>query len=94
MTPPAVGDRVPLGAAEHVAQALPELVILQQAKLSSQDVLAESYLLSIVLHEPCLVAVDDEIERGVERGEEVREGDHGVRPRRRPHRRHVLTCGT
>ena len=44
--------------------------------------------------EPCLVAVDDEIERGVERGEEVREGDHGVRPRRRPHRRHVLTCGT
>ena len=47
-----------------------------------------------VLHEPCLVAVDDEIERGVERGEEVREGDHGVRPRRRPHRRHVLTCGT
>ena len=43
--------------------------------------------------EPCLVAVDDEIERGVERGEEVREGDHGVRPRRRPHRRHVLTCG-
>ena len=38
VTPPAVGDRVPLGAAEHVAQALPELVILQHAKVSSQNV--------------------------------------------------------
>ena len=38
VTPPAVGDRVPLGAAEHVAQALPEFVILQHAKVSSQNV--------------------------------------------------------
>ena len=51
----------------------------------------EPYYKRLVVHEPCLVAVDDEIERGVERGEEVREGDHGVRPRRRPHRRAVLT---
>ena len=34
VTPPAVGDRVPLGAAQHVAQALPELFILQRAKIS------------------------------------------------------------
>ena len=42
VTPPAVGDRVPLGAAEHVAQALPELVILQHAKISSQNVLSDT----------------------------------------------------
>ena len=27
-----------------------------------------------------LVAVDDEVERGVDGGQEVREGDHGVHP--------------
>ena len=40
-----------------------------------------------------LVAIYDEVERGVEGGEEVGEGDHGVRPRRRPRGRHVHLCG-